>query len=169
MLFRSAEPDDKLDTLKGAIHAGKDVLSAELDVLGYSHIDAGMMLALHWKLPRKVHRFIYYHHFPCWQNPQSWPPDMQASTMLIHISHLCLSSLLAEEHQDVRGMQDLGAPLSHVHDGIWQDSFRSHVPGSESILRKPLHLPITDASVYSQLRMQVERLQQAFSDLYPAS
>jgi len=36
-------------------------------------------------------------------------------------------------------------------------------------LRKPLHLPITDASVYSQLRVQVERLQQAFPDLYPAS
>ena len=166
LVILHAEPDDKLDKLKSEIHAGKDVLSAELDVLGYSHIDAGMMLALHWKLPRKVHRFIYYHHFPCWQSPQSWPPDIQASTMLIHISHLCLSSLLAEEHQDVRGMQVLAAPLSHVHDGIWQDNFRSHVPGSESIMRKPLNLPITDASLYSQLRVQVERLQQAFPDLY---
>lgn len=169
LVILHAEPTDKLDTLSQTIAAGKDVLSAELDVLGYSHIDAGMMLALHWKLPRKVHRFIYYHHFPCWQNPQSWPPDIQASTMLIHISHLCLSSLLAEEHQDVRGVQVLSEPLGHVHDGIWQDNFRSHVPGSESILRKPLHLPITDASVYSQLRVLVGRLQQSFSDLYPAS
>ncbi|MDX8382247.1 MAG: protein kinase, partial [Ghiorsea sp.] len=87
------ESDDKLAQLKQHIDEGQDSMLAEIDVLGYSHIDAGMMLALHWKLPRKLHRFIYYHHFPCWQKPETWPPDVQASTMLVHMAHLVLSSL----------------------------------------------------------------------------
>ncbi len=164
LVILHAEPEDKLQRLRDKILSGKNVLSAELEVLGYSHIDAGMMLALHWKLPRKVHRFIYYHHFPCWQNPQTWPPDVQASTMLLHISHLCLSSILAEARRS-----ESREPLAYdAHDGIWQDGFRSHVPGSESILRKPLNLPVTDAGLYSRLREQVARLKLAFADLYTA-
>jgi len=164
LVILHTEPDEKLAVLKQCIEDGQDTLSAELEVLGYSHIDAGMMLALHWKLPRKLHRFIYYHHFPCWQQPESWPPDMQAPIMLVHLSHLTLSSLLKEEKSPIK----LGAALNHVHESVWQDNFRTHVKGSESILYKPLHIPMTDAALYSQLRVQLERLKLAFSDLYPA-
>ncbi len=164
LVILHAEPEEKLAALKKKIVAGQDTLSAELDVLGYSHIDAGMMLALHWQLPRKLYRFIYHHHFPCWQKPESWPPDMQAAIMLVHMAHLTLSSLLADKHVEAHGF---GAPLTTVHESIWQDNFRSHVNGSESILHKPLHLPMTDASLYSQLRVQMERLKKAFPDLYP--
>ena len=53
-------------------------------------------------------------------------------------------------------------------ESVWQDNFRTHVKGSESILYKPLHIPMTDAALYSQLRVQLERLKLAFPDLYPA-
>ena len=145
------ESDDKIAQLKQHIDEGQDSLLAEIDVLGYSHIDAGMMLALHWKLPRKVHRFIYYHHFPCWQKPETWPPDVQASVMLVHMAHLVLSALSKDD----------------IYDGIWAGTHRTHVPSSAAILHNPLHLPMKDASLYSNMRVKLKHLQRLFPDLYP--
>ncbi|MDQ6989556.1 MAG: protein kinase [Mariprofundaceae bacterium] len=145
------EPEEKLAVLKKNIRGGQPSLLAEWGVLGYTHIDAGMMLALHWQLPRSLHRFIYYHHFPCWHPAESWPPDMQPPIMLAHMAHLALSSLLKEE----------------PHEGIWQDAHRSHIEGSESILYKPLQLPMRDVKLYSHLRIQLNQLKLAFPDLYP--
>ena len=144
------EDDDTLAQLKQHIDDGQDALLAEIDVLGYSHIDAGMMLALHWKLPRKLHRFIYYHHFPCWQRPETWPPDVQASVMLVHMAHLVLSSLTKDD----------------IFDGIWQAAHRTHVPSSAAILSHPLKLPLKDASLYSNMRVKLKHLQRLFPDLY---
>jgi serine/threonine protein kinase len=144
------EPDEKLAQLKQHIDEGQDSLVAEIDVLGYSHLDAGMMLALHWKLPRKLHRFIYYHHFPCWQKPETWPPDVQASVMLVHMAHLVLSSLTKDD----------------IFDGIWQGAHRTHVKSSAAILNNPLKLPLKDASLYSNMRVKLKHLQRLFPDLY---
>jgi serine/threonine protein kinase len=144
------ENEETLAKLKQQIDEGKDSLLAEIDVLGYSHIDAGMMLALHWKLPRDIQRFIYYHHFPCWQKPETWPPDVQASVMLIHMSHLLLSSLSKGDELD----------------GVWSGAHRTHVAASESLLHKPLKLPVSDASLYSNLRVQMKHLQRLFTELY---
>ncbi|MDX8382591.1 MAG: HDOD domain-containing protein, partial [Ghiorsea sp.] len=151
LVMLHAEPEEKLAAVKKAIQGGQASLFAEWSVLGYTHIDAGMMLALHWQLPRKLHRFIYYHHFPCWHAPESWPPDIQPSIMLAHMAHLTLSSLMADD----------------AHDGIWQDAVRSHIQGSESMLYKPLQLPMTDASLFSHLRVEIHRLKHAFPDLFP--
>ncbi len=145
------ESDEKLVQLKQHIDEGQDSLLAEIDVLGYSHIDAGMMLALHWKLPRKLHRFIYYHHFPCWQKPETWPPDVQASSMLIHMAHLVLSSLTNDD----------------IYDGIWANAHRTHVKSSAAILHNPLRLPVKDASLYSNMRVKLKHLQRLFPDLFP--
>lgn len=150
LVILHVEPSDKLKDVKRRINDGEDVLVAEMDVLGYTHIDAGMMLALHWKLPRKLHRFMYYHHFPCWQNPQSWPPDVQAPIMLVHMAHLTLSALHGEQTQH----------------SIWSKAHRTHVKASESILFNPLHIPMSDTSLYSHLRMQMKRIQGLFPDLY---
>jgi len=144
------ESEETLSKLKKEIGDGKDALVAEIDILGYSHIDAGMMLALHWKLPRHMHRFIYYHHFPCWQKPETWPPDVQASVMLVHMSHLLLSSLSKDDALDT----------------VWSGAHRTHVKASESLLYKPLKLPVTDASLYSNMRVQLKHLQRLFPDLY---
>ncbi|OIP99402.1 MAG: hypothetical protein AUK35_07640 [Zetaproteobacteria bacterium CG2_30_46_52] len=151
LVILHTERQYKLDDVKQRIESGEDALVAEMEVLGYTHIDAGMMLALHWKLPRKLHRFIYYHHFPCWQDPQSWPPDVQAPIMLVHMAHLALSAF---QHAD-------------KSTTVWSKTHRSHVKASESILYKPLHIPISDAAVYSNMRVHLKRTQALFPDLYP--
>ncbi len=151
LVILHAEPEEKLEVLKQNIRGGQPSLLAEWSILGYTHIDAGMMLALHWQLPRPVRRFIYYHHFPCWHPAESWPPDVQPPIMLAHMAHLVLSSLLNDE----------------PHDGIWQDAHRTHIEGSESILYKPLQLPMSDVKFYSHLREQLNQLKLAFPDLYP--
>ncbi len=144
------ENEEILRKLKKRIDEGQDSLVAEIELLGYSHIDAGMMLALHWKLPRQIHRFIYHHHFPCWQKPETWPPDVQASVMLVHMAHLTLSSLSKDDALDT----------------IWSRAHRTHVKASESLLHKPLKLPVTDASLYSNMRVQLKHLQRLFPELY---
>ncbi len=158
-----AEPEEKLIALQRRLADGEETLTAELEVFGYSHIDAGMMLALHWKLPRKLHRFIYYHHFPCWQKPETWPPDMQAATMLVHMSHLVLSSLLAESRPEQ------GSLTVMSDECIWRENIRSHVVGSQSMLNNPLNLPIADLTLYSQLRSHLDQLKLAFPDLFTVS
>ncbi len=143
--------DEKLGELRGAIASGTPPLKAEWDVLGYTHIDAGMMLGLHWQLPRTIHRFIYYHHHPEWHEPDTWPSDMQAVIMLVQISHLVLEAICEEdEHQDV-----------------WSSGKRSHIPETESFLHKPLQLPMTDSGVYSQLSQDIAHLKFNFSDIFP--
>ncbi len=116
------------------------------------HINAGMMLALRWKLPRSIHRFIYFHHHPCWHQPDVWPMDVQPSIMPGHMAHLALQSM--EEETDARG--------------IWTASRRTHIEGTESLLRHPLRLPLADARLYSQLKQDLSRLKTMFPDLYPA-
>jgi serine/threonine protein kinase len=145
------EDEEKLGLLRDAIASGTPSLKAEWDVLGYTHIDAGMMLGLHWRLPRSVHRFIYYHHHPEWHEPDTWPSDMQAVTMLIQISHLLLESICEEDE----------------HQGVWSSGKRSHIPETESFLQKPLQLPLTNTGVYSQLSQDISHLKLNFSDIFP--
>jgi serine/threonine protein kinase len=145
------EDEEKLGLLREAIASGTPPLKAEWDVLGYTHIDAGMMLGLHWHLPRTVHRFIYYHHHPEWHEPDTWPSDMQAVIMLIQISHLLLEAICEEDE----------------HQGIWSSGKRSHIPETESFLHKPLQLPLTNAGVYSQLSQDISHLKLNFSDIFP--
>jgi serine/threonine protein kinase len=145
------EDEEKLGLLRDAIASGTPPLKAEWDVLGYTHIDAGMMLGLHWRLPRSIHRFIYYHHHPEWHEPDTWPSDMQAVTMLIQISHLLLEAICEEDE----------------HRGIWSSGKRFHIPETESFLHKPLQLPLTNAGVYSQLSQDISHLKLNFPDIFP--
>ena len=146
------EDEEKLGELHDAIAAGTPPLKAEWDVLGYTHIDAGMMLGLHWRLPRSIHRFIYYHHHPEWHEPDIWPSDVQAVTMLIQISHLLLQAICEEDE----------------HQGIWSPGKRLHIPETEPFLHKPLQLPLTNTGVYSQLSQDISHLKLNFSDIFPA-
>jgi len=147
------EDDEKLTLLSDVIASGTPSLKAEWDVLGYTHIDAGMMLALHWRLPRTIHRFIYYHHHPEWHAPDTWPSDVQAVIMLIQASHLLLESICEEDEKQ----------------GIWSTGKRSHIPETESFLRKPLQLPLTDVGVYSQISQDILHLKLNFPDIFPAA
>jgi len=147
------EPDDVLQRLRERIGAGEPDLAAEWDTLGYTHIDAGMMLALHWRLPRAIHRFIYFHHHPCWHWPDAWPMDVQPSIMLGHMAHLTLQAMEDEDDDD--------------KDGIWSAARRTHVPDTEQLLRHPLRLPLTDTRLHAQISHEVKRLKRLFPRLYP--
>jgi len=151
LIILHIEDEPTLQKIREGILEGTASLKAEWNVLGYTHIDAGMMLALHWKLPRSIHRFIYFHHHPCWHQPDIWPMDVQPSIMLGHMAHLALQSM--EEEPDTQG--------------IWTASRRTHVEGTESLLRRPLCLPLTDARLYSQLKQELSHLKTMFPELYP--
>ncbi len=145
------EDGEKLGELRDAVASGTPPLKAEWDILGYTHIDAGMMLGLHWRLPRSIHRFIYYHHHPEWHEPDTWPSDMQAVIMLVQTSHLILAAICEEDE----------------HQGVWSSGKRSHIPETESFLHKPLQLPLTNTGVYSQLSQDISHLKLNFSDIFP--
>ncbi len=154
------EDGETLQELRIAIAGGEPSLKAEWELLGYTHIDAGMMLALHWRLPRSLHRFIYFHHHPAWHTPDAWPVDMQPGAMLNHIAHIVL-----EHMQDEGGIPE----LERFAGGIWAADRRTHIPATESLLRHPLRLPLKDVSHYQQLRQNVQRLASTFPVLFPSS
>lgn len=145
------EEKEKLDELREAIQSGTPALKAEWEILGYTHIDAGMMLALHWRLPRSIHHFIYYHHHPAWHTPDFWPSDVQPVIMLVHMSHLVLEMIGEKENK---------------HE-IWASDRRTHIPDTESFLYKPLRLPLTNAATYAQLEQDIAMLKLNFPDIFP--
>jgi len=128
-------------------------LQAESLVLSYTHIDAGMMLALHWHLPREVHRFIYFHHHASWHALSDWPKDEHEAVMLVHAAHMLL-----------HGMQST-APAG----GVWQKAVRSRLDETEDVLRHRLHIPLTDTALFAHLQHDLKRLMMLFPDLYPIS
>jgi len=146
------EEEEKLGQLRDVIASGTPPLKAEWDVLGYTHIDAGMMLALHWRLPRSIHRFIYYHHHSEWHTPDTWPSDVQAVIMLIQTSHLLLDAICEEDETQ----------------SIWSSGKRTHIPETESFLHKPLELPLTSTGLYSQLSQDILHLKLHFPDIFQA-
>jgi len=143
------EDEQTLEQLRTDIAQGTSDLKAEWDLLGYTHIDAGMMLALHWKLPRSIHRFIYFHHHPCLHTPGAWPQDVQPPIMLVHLAHLMLSDMMKDQ------------PIQT----IWQQQMRSHVPESKSLMHRPLQLPTNDVSFYKQMQQELKRLELQFPHL----
>ncbi|PIP02416.1 MAG: hypothetical protein COX55_05435, partial [Zetaproteobacteria bacterium CG23_combo_of_CG06-09_8_20_14_all_54_7] len=95
------EPEDKLVQLGSAIHSGVDSLAAEHTVLGYTHIDAGMMLALHWRLPKQIRQFIEQHH-----DPEQMDIDAIAkpeAAMINHLAHLILQQLVPSSQPHANG------------------------------------------------------------------
>jgi len=146
------EDDEKLEALQQKIADGTPALKAEWETLGYTHIDAGMMLALHWRLPRSIHHFIYYHHHPAWHTPECWPSDLQAVIMLIHVSHLIFEKMSGESDED----------------GIWAADVRTHIAQTESFLHKPLRLPLNEKPFYNQIEQEIAKLRINFPMLFPA-
>jgi len=102
------QPADELERLRVRIACGMPELQAEYDQLGFTHIDAGMMLALHWHLPRNIHTMIRLHHHPDGLRCDQYADPMQQYTMLVHSAHLLLQQLLP----------------AHEGYGIWQASVR---------------------------------------------
>ncbi len=144
------ETSARLQRLADEIDKGTPGPQAEWEVLGYTHIDLGTMLALHWRLPRTIHRFIHFHHHPCWHSPESWPADVQASIMIVHLAHIILADIQMDEPRD----------------GIWHKKVRTHVHDSRSLMKKPLKIPAKDSGLYLRLKEDIARLKLQFPEIY---
>jgi len=150
LVILQIEPHDKLNALKTRIQEGEVSLKAEWDILGYTHIDAGMMLALRWKLPRSIHRFIYFHHHPCWHEMVTWPKNIQPALMLMHTTHILLSGVLPK----------MKTPT------IWQTHKRMHLQESQKLMEKTLHLPMKDVKFHQQMKQEVQRIAKLYPNLF---
>lgn len=151
LIILHMEDDAAQDRIKAHMQDGMPNLQAEWQVLGYTHIDAGMMLALHWHLPREVHRFMYFHHHANWHALNDWPQDEHDGVMLVHAAHMLL-----------HGMQDTAAP-----GGVWEKAVRSRLDESVAVLRHRLHIPLADTVLYTHLQHDLGRMKLLFPDLYP--
>ncbi|TLS77321.1 HDOD domain-containing protein [Mariprofundus erugo] len=148
LVILHTEPDERLQQLSTLIKAGHDSLAAEHAALGYTHLDAGVMLALHWHLPRQVRELITHHHHPD-QLPLADTPDPQAN-MINHLAHLVL-----QQRSGLSG------------DGIWQPHQRQWLPENTRYLADTLQIPVNSPVFFQQLDDAIERLKRSFPDLFP--
>ena len=137
LVMLHVEQEGDLKKLAMAIERGMPALKAESEILGYTHIDAGMMLSLHWRLPKQVSGLILSHHNPCALPPGNWPEDMTAAMMLVHTAHIILQDRL----HGGRGK------------GMWSVCQRTHTEEVADLLHAPLQL----AHHYEHLVPRIER------------
>ncbi|PJA32705.1 MAG: hypothetical protein CO187_03255 [Zetaproteobacteria bacterium CG_4_9_14_3_um_filter_53_7] len=148
------EDQEKLAALKNAIDGGLSTLEAELNHLGYTHIDAGMMLGLHWQLPKHVQHFISFHHHATSLPASRIPSHLQHAMMMLNLAHI-----IARHH--------LPADEAVENRGIWQGYLRLFAERPEPFVRDELGLPLDSQTLYRQLQLQIERMKVRFPDLYP--
>ncbi len=150
------EKEPVLDEMQASIEAGLSALEAEYQHLGYTHIDAGMMLALRWKLPNQVQHFIAHHHHASHLPLDEIPDYLQHSMMMLNLAHMILQHCLADETEA-------------VHKGIWQHDQSVFVEKAELYIKNELELPLDSAALFAQLESQVARIKLSFPDIYPAN
>ncbi|NWF39070.1 HDOD domain-containing protein [Mariprofundus sp. NF] len=156
LVILNLESDEKLTQLKAAIDSGTDALQAEYEQLGYTHIDAGVILALHWQLPKKVQHFISYHHHTGSLPVSSIPRELQHAMMALNLAHLIF------EHF-TKGESIMASEL------VWSAHCCGFARINESFISDELRLPIESAAFYRQLEGEVSRIKLSFADLFQAA
>jgi len=146
------EDGHKLAELKTAINGGLSTLEAEHQLLGYTHIDAGVMLALHWQLPRHVQNFISLHHHAASLPVANIPSQLQHSMMMLNLAHMVLQQAITTDNEV---------------SSIWSDYQRVFAERPESFVKRELNLPLDSPTLFEQLGEQIERIKTVFPDLYP--
>ena len=145
------EPEPRLEALKTAIDQGVPALAAEHEILGYSHIDAGMMLALHWKLPKHVQYFMSFHHHLTACKIEAVPDDLQYSMLVLQVSHLILQHELLPDPDNAM---------------IWQHHQRTRMADTIPCIQQYLQTPLDSPSFYAQIQSDITRLKASFPDLF---
>jgi len=148
------EDQQKLTELKAAIDGGLSTLEAEFHLLGYTHIDAGMMLGLHWQLPKQVQHFISFHHHAASLPAKQIPSHLQHAMMMLNLAHMI-------------SRQNLPVDMEAENRGVWQAYQRLFAERPESFVKYELGLPLDSQTLYRQLQVQIERMKIQFPDLYP--
>ncbi len=142
------QPAEELERLRVRIACGMPELQAEYDQLGFTHIDAGMMLALHWRLPRSIHQMIALHHHPDGLRCDQYSDPMREYSMLLHSAHLLLQQLLP----------------AHGGYGVWQASIRCRSDDLFAVLDQAGLRSDTEAIV-QRIDRELSRLLLRFPDL----
>ncbi len=150
------ESEARLLCLMERIDQGMPTLAAEFDEFGYTHIDAGMMLALHWKLPKYVQHMIARHHHPETAAIDTLPENERHLMATLQLAHLVLQHVM-----DGAGHRD--------NLSIWHAARRSCGGDIAPFTRDELALPLESTAMYEQFQREIERLQRAFADLFQSS
>ncbi|NWF36629.1 HDOD domain-containing protein [Mariprofundus sp. KV] len=156
LVILNLETDEKLAQLKTAIDSGTDALQAEYEQLGYTHIDAGVILALHWQLPKKVQHFISYHHHTGTLPVSAIPKELQHAMMALNLAHLIFDHFA----------KDASTMASEL---VWSGHCCGFARVNESFITDELQLPIESAAFYRQLEGEVSRIKISFPDLFEAT
>ncbi|MBN4073483.1 HDOD domain-containing protein [Mariprofundus ferrooxydans] len=155
------ESDQQLDKLKKLIDQGIPSLAAEYQSFGYTHIDAGMMLALHWRLPKSVQQSISFHHHPAVMKVAHLPQGAQQHAMLVlHVAHLVL------QHDFKPANKQQSAEQRGEHSSIWHSHQRTCLHDTLSYVQNEMSISLESESFYSQLDVEIERLKRSFPDLF---
>jgi len=150
------ESDATLEKLKAMIDSGASPLDAEHAVLGYTHIDAGMMLALHWKLPANIQKVILHHHHPDGMKATDLPEGLQYGMAGLHIAHLILQYVISPSDDEQA-------------TSIWSHHKRGCHNSIVVFGYEQLGLLLDQPSFYQQLQLEIERVKLSFPDLFSPS
>ena len=150
------EPVHRLERLTHLISQGTHSLDAEYQVFGYTHVDAGKMLAQRWNLSEHVQNSIAFSHHPTASKISSLPEKLHHSMATLHIAHLVLNHAI-----DIQGQPS--------RQTIWQKHRRTSL--REDIghfAQHDMYILLNSEGIYSQVLAEVERLKLAFPDLFQA-
>jgi len=150
------EPLDVLEQLREEIAIGKDALQAEQEVLGYTHVDAGMILALRWKLPKIIRKTIGYHHYPGKLPLEKTPSELRQMLVALHASHIVL------DHYMEKG--ELG-----MTDYIWGGAAREHRRDIADYIRSHLDFPLQSHVLLTRMEKDCAHISMSFADIFPPS
>jgi len=170
------EDEHTLDQLKALIDQGMPTLAAEQKALAYTHIDAGMMLALHWKLPALVRNAISFHHHPTVQKAECLPQDLQHTMLSLHTAHLILQHVLQQElmtegeaaaaYIEAGNAETDQSEADILHDSIWLSARRSCLHETPQFVQQEMSIPLESESLYRQIVAEIKRLKLSFPDLF---
>jgi len=155
------ESEQQLKRLKTMMDAGTSSLAAEQEALGYTHIDAGMMLALHWKLPRHIQQSISLHHHPAVTKSGQLPEPVRHAMLTLHIAHLVL-----QQSNQPHTLPTEQAEESSNNASIWQPHQRTCLHDTLRFAQQEMLLSLQSESFYSQIEADIMRLKLSFSDLF---
>ena len=148
------EPEHKLERLTHLINQDTSLLAAEYEVLGYTHVDAGKMLAQRWGLSEHVQNSIAFSHHLTASKINSLPKKMHHSMATLHIAHLVLNHAIDAQGQPNR-------------QTVWQNHLRTSLREDiADFAQHGMHILLNTEGLYAQLLAEVERLKLSFPDLF---
>jgi len=147
------ESEAQLSRLMNRIEPGVGALAAEYEEFGYTHIDAGMMLALHWRLPKSVQDMISLHQHANAADIRHLPENVRPLMAILQTAHL----VLQHNMDDTR---------DRVLLSVWHSHRRTCRDDIAPFVQNELCVPLDSQPVYTQLQAEIDRLKLSFSDLF---